>query len=183
MYPTHREMKGRKNLYHCPSGQKVELRHRPCIHKDGRRELIKDREVPIFDQIQSYKDDCEIENIIRRAIEGDYNALNQRKGNYIDITGVPTSLAQAQQMIIEIKQKFNELPKEIKAQFDYNPEVYVAEFGSDSWAEKTGIAEAIKKQQAAAERAAQIDAAAEQAILNLAQGTKITQEGGNNNES
>ena len=57
-------------------------------------------------------------------------------------------------MIIEIKQKFNELPKEIKAQFDYNPEVYVAEFGSDSWAEKTGIAEAIKKQQAAAERAA-----------------------------
>ena len=74
------------------------------------------------------------------------------KGTYTDITGAPKSLAEAQQMIIDLKQKFEELPKEIRQKFDYNVEQYIAEFGSDSWAEKTGVAEVLKAEHELIER-------------------------------
>lgn len=178
-YLIHEDVK-KPHRYVAPPGGKIELRHRPVMHEDGRRELVRDKKVPIFDQIQSYKEECEIENIIRRAVEGDYNALNQAKGNYMDITECPQSLAQAQQMIIELKQKFDELPKEIKAKFDYNAEIYVAEFGSEEWADKTGVTEALKRAAEAEARAAAVDEATVKAIENLAQGTVIKQEGANN---
>lgn len=135
--------------YHCPTGQHIEMRHRAIIKKDGRRELIPDREKHTYDIIQSHLEECLIENIIKRALEGDTSVLEMMKGTYTDITGAPNSLAEAQQMIIDLKQKFDELPKEIKQKFDYNVEQYIAEFGSDTWAEKTGVSEILKAEEAA----------------------------------
>ena len=80
------------------------------------------------------------------------------KGQYTDITGAPKSLAEAQQMIIDLKAKFDELPKDIKQKFDYNVEQYIAEFGSETWAEKTGVAAALKAEEEAAKKAALFDA-------------------------
>ena len=182
-YLTHHEVKKIQHRGQCPTGKKIEMRHRPYMHEDGRRELKWDKPVPIFDQIQQYKEECEIENIIRRAVEGDYNALNQSKGQYMDITSCPQSLAQAQQMIIELKTKFDDLPKEIKAKFDYNAEIYIAEFGSEEWAEKTGVKEALKKQAEAQAKVDQINENTVKAIENLAQGNTIVQKGEVNNES
>lgn len=138
--------------FYTPSGERIEMRHRAVIKKDGKRELLKDREKHTFDIIQSHLEECLIENIIKRALEGDTSVLEMMKGTYTDITGAPTSLAEAQQMIIDLKQKFEELPKEIRQKFDYNVEQYIAEFGTDTWAEKTGVSEVLKAEQAAIER-------------------------------
>lgn len=144
--------------YYCPSGERIEIRHRAIIKKDGRRELIADRKKNTYDIIQSHLEECLIENIIKRALEGDTSVLEMMKGQYTDITGAPKSLAEAQQMIIDLKAKFDELPKDIKQKFDYNVEQYIAEFGSETWAEKTGVAAALKAEEEAAKKAALFDA-------------------------
>lgn len=138
--------------FYCPSGERIELRHRAVIHKDGKRELVRDREKHTFDIIQSHLEECLIENIIKRCLEGDLTALNKMHGVYEDITGAPKSLAEAQQMIIDLKQRFEELPKDIRQKFDYNEEQYIAEFGTETWAEKTGVAEQLKAEREALKR-------------------------------
>lgn len=132
---------------HAPIGAKTEIRHRASIDLNGRRQLIRDKEVAIYDLIQSHREECEIENIIRRAVEGDYNALNAVNGVFEDITNCPTSIAEAQQHIINAKNEFDKLPKEVRAKFEYNPEIYIAMLDKDpeQWLELTGFAEEIRK--------------------------------------
>lgn len=144
---------------HAPTGAKTEMRHRGSIDLNGRRTLIKDKEVAIYDLIQSHREECEIENIIRRAVEGDYNALNAVNGVFEDITNCPSSIAEAQQYIIDAKNEFDKLPKEVKAKFEFNPEIYIAELNNDpkTWLEKTGFAEEIRINREAAEERAKND--------------------------
>lgn len=165
-----------------PTGDFTEMRHTAHMKADGRRELVKDKEVAIYDLIQASREETEIENIIRRATEGDYNALNQGVGVYTDITGAPKSIAEAQQWIIEIKNKFEELPSELKAKFDNNVEVYVAEFGSKEWADKVGYTAALEAEQAAANSRKELDDNFAKAINNLATGNVVTQTGGADSE-
>lgn len=155
----------------CPCGEKIELRHRAVLKKDGTRILVRDVEKPTFDIIQSHKEECLIENILKKCLEGDLTALDKMHGTYTDITNAPQSLAEAQQIILRLKNEFEELPKNIKKEFDYNVEVYIAEFGTEEWAEKTGVAEKIRKEKAATEAATKLNEDAEKAIHNLAEGT------------
>lgn len=168
---------GEKKKKKSPAGAKTEMRHRAVMHKDGRRELVRDKEVAIYDLIQANREECEIENIIRRAVEGDYNALNAINGQYADITNMPSSIAEAQQMVINMKNEFEKLPKDIKAKFENNAEIYVAEFGSESWAEKTGYKAALEAQKKAAESRIKLNENAAKAMENLAAGLALTNNG------
>ena len=154
------------------------MHHNPYMGENGKRTLKKDKAVAIYDLIQSNREECEIERIIQRAVEGDYNALNQANGIYTDITGAPESIAQAQQWIIDIKNKWNELPSEIKAKFNNNVEEYTAQFGTEKWADKVGYTEALQKEEA--ERAANIkmDTDYKQAVINIASGLASNNEKG-----
>lgn len=166
---------GEKLQNSSPTGEKFEMRHRANIGKDGKRELVKDRKVPIYELIQASREECEIENIIKRAVMGDYNALNARQGVYADITGMPQSIAEAQQMIINLKEEFEHLPKDIRAKFENNAEMYVAEFGTERWLDKTGMKEKIEKEALAKAQKTEFDKNLTQAVANLAQGAQITQ--------
>lgn len=130
--------------YYAPVGAKIEMRHRGEMKKDGKRELIKDREYPIYEIIQSHREETEIERIVKRALEGDYTALNAMNGVYADISDAPRSLAEAQAMIINAKNEFYDLPIEIREKFNQNAEEYVAEMGSQAWMDKLGITEQLK---------------------------------------
>ena len=165
---------------YAPIGAKTEMRHRASIDLNGRRELIRDKEVAIYDLIQSHREECEIENIIRRAVEGDYNALNAVNGVFEDITNCPTSIAQAQQYIIDAKNEFDKLPKEVKAKFEFNPEIYIAELNNDpqSWLEKTGFAKEIEINRAAAQERAKNDANFNKAMELIATGNLVNNPAG-----
>lgn len=93
----------------------------------------------IYEEIQSYKDECDISLIIARAAAGDATALNKRQGFYADITETPENLAEAQNAILKLSQGFEKLPAEIRAKFDNSKERFVQEFGSDEFAKKMGF--------------------------------------------
>lgn len=172
--------------YYAPVGEKIEIRHSAKMDINGRRYLAADKPVDIFNLIQSHKEECAIENIIRRAIEGDAYALNARAGQYIDITNCPSSIAEAQQYIIDAKARFEKLPKDIKAKFEYNAEMYVSEMGNnpESWIEKMGYKDKMKLAKEQEEATAKFEVDLQKAVENLASGagTVVNNAGGESNE-
>lgn len=159
--------------FKAPTGSFTELRHRAQMDSEGRRTLVKDKVVDIYNLIQANREECEIERIIQRAVEGDYNALNQAVGVYTDITGAPRSVAEAQQWIIGIKEKWDELPAEIKNKFENNVEIYTAQFGTKEWADKVGYTEALEKEEAVRAKKIRMDEMYDKAIENIANGSGV----------
>lgn len=178
---SHHDAKLNHIHFYAPEGVEVMTYHSEHIDSEGNTFLKADKPYAIRDLIQSHKEECDINKIIKRALEGDYNALNQTVGIYTDITAAPKTLAEAQQMLIDLENKFDELPADIKAKFEYSKEKYIAEFGSDSWAEKVGYKEALEKENARLEQAAKTEQYFADAIEHLATG-EITVKGENVND-
>ena len=130
--------------YYTDPGSRISNDYQIEIDKRGHKSLHKVGEHDIWEEIQSYKEECSIDNILARAAAGDPNALNQRKGFYADITDTPKSLAEAQNNILKLKQGFEKLPAEIRDKFDNSKEKFVMEFGSQTWIDKMGFTEGQK---------------------------------------
>lgn len=153
---------------YAPTGEKFTMEHEANIDLNGRRYLTKTKRVESYELIQSYAEECNIQNIIRRATNGDPSLLQQVIGTYQDITEVPKTVAEAQQLIINLKEAFSKLPKETRAKFEFNDEIYVAQFGSEQWADKMGLAEVIKEAEARRAEKTTFEQEQIQAVKNLA---------------
>lgn len=81
------------------------------------RHWVPERVLDQYAKIQSYKDQCLIENIIRRCVNGDASALNQVQGFYGDVSGMPTSLPEMYDIMERSKGVFDALSEEQKAAF------------------------------------------------------------------
>lgn len=160
-----------------PTGEKVQIEHTPHMGLDGRRKLLKDNPKPIYEMIQAHREQCEIERIVKRAMEGDMSVLNAIEGQYLDITGAPSSLAQAQQIIINAKRDFDALDPETKKKFENNVEIFIAEAGSKEWCDKLGITDRLEREAKAKQAQAEYEQNLTQAMANLAKGTNLN--GGN----
>lgn len=92
---------------------------------DGACRLMQTGVTNLFDFVQASKEDTLIYNLIDRFTRGDINALNQRVGQYLDVVGLPSTLAEAQQLMIDVQTKFDRLSADVKAKFDNSVSVYV----------------------------------------------------------
>lgn len=161
-----------KEKHYSPMGKRIQMEHTAHMGLDGRRTLIADNPKPIYEMIQAHKDSCDIERIVKRAINGDLSVLNAMDGQYIDITGAPASLAHAQQIIINAKEQFNKLDADTKAKFENNPEVFVATVGTDKWNEIMGINKEIETIKTKNQKKAEFEENLQAAMANLAKGQK-----------
>lgn len=127
------------NTEAAPAGSELEPVYQTVIDKNGVKDLKKTGETNIYDIIQESLEQSKIENIIRRAREGDPTALGITEGQYIDTTEIPATLAEAQQLIIKIKQEFDKLPIDTRRKFNMSAEEYVAAYGTEAWAEAIGL--------------------------------------------
>ena len=87
-------------------------------------------------------------------------------------------------MIINAKREFDNLPQDIKREFEFNPEIYVASVGSKDWFDKMGITAKVESRKAAeieAKKTAENTAKAMEAIANGA-GTIVKNTGVSENE-
>lgn len=123
----------------APTGSKYEKVYEITIDLKGHKVLAESGETNIYDIIQESLEQSKIENIIRRATEGDANALQTMNGQFIDTTDVPKTLAEAQNFVIKAKNEFDQLPISIRKEFNMSAEQYIAEYGHTSWLEKLGV--------------------------------------------
>lgn len=156
----------------APAGDKIQVEHTPHMGLDGKRQLIKDNPKPIYEMIQASREQCEIERIVKRALQGDTSVLSAIEGQYIDITGAPKSLAHAQQIIINAKHQFEKLDSETKKKFDNNVEIFIAEAGTKEWCDKMGITDKLERAKKADLQKAEYEKNLQDAMANLAKGSK-----------
>ena len=71
----------KRERYYSPAGSRYRNEYEIEINKKGHKSLHKVGEKDEWTEIQSYKDECDIGNIIAKAAAGDLNILNQRKAN------------------------------------------------------------------------------------------------------
>ena len=100
--------------------------------------LEKTGEVNRYEAIQLHADECKIETILAKAAV-DPTILQQRKGQFLDTTNMPKSLAEFKNLEIKVIQDFEKLPVEIRAKFDHSFDKYISEYGSEKWAEALGL--------------------------------------------
>lgn len=87
--------------------------------------------------IQSHAEECDIKRIMERVINGDMTALSA-KGEYMDITGAPTSLMEIQNMIVNATTEWENLQDEVKERFE-SLEEFLSTAGEEEWLKKMGI--------------------------------------------
>lgn len=99
----------RDDRFHCSSGSDV----KPVFKLVGNH-LVKQSEIIISEYINSFRDECLIENIIRRFNNGDLSALNRVQGAYIDSTQLPKDIHTANKMLNYAQTIYNSLGSDLK---------------------------------------------------------------------
>lgn len=79
----------------------------------------------LFEYVQSSKEESLVYNIISRYQRGDITALSQRVGQYMDVVGMPTNLAEAYSTMLDVRAKFDALPVDIRKQFNNDINVFI----------------------------------------------------------
>lgn len=122
-------------------GRKVRLTFRWRFDEHGNKYLEKDEEINRDAEIQSYLEETKIENIIQRASFDPSIVLGGTltEAQAVDYTDMPTTLAEAQNLMIDVKNAWSKLPREIKQKFDNDVDKFIHGYGSMEWASALGL--------------------------------------------
>lgn len=124
----------------APIGSRFAKTYLMTIDKNGHKVLKEDGLTDRYELIQSHLESTKVENIITKALAtGDMSGLMVGKPVYADFTSAPTTLAEAQNLLIAVEQEFNKLPLETRAKFDHSVTKYIAEYGTQDWMNNMGL--------------------------------------------
>lgn len=129
MFDTQFSRKGQRVTAEVGSGMKPT--YKMHVDDDGKRELRKSGEYNLYAEIQSYKDSVSIDYILSRFVNGDDSALSRVQGVYGDFTEMPKTMAELQQRVIDAENLFNQLPLDIRAQYNHSASEFFAQLDSD----------------------------------------------------
>lgn len=104
----------KRTIIPCPSGSKIKKVFSVSYNTRGEAVLVEVGTHNLYDEIQSFKQDVDINNIIRRYTNGDVTVLNKMPGVYQDISNMPKNLAEAFALIETAKKSYEELRHEVK---------------------------------------------------------------------
>lgn len=87
---------------------------------DGYEELVPTGSIDLVAKIQESFESTKLCNIIARFNAGDLDALKKVQGVFVDISQMPKSLQEAQNMRIKAEDAFDQLPVEIREKYDFS---------------------------------------------------------------
>lgn len=105
------------------------------VDREGQRDLEVVGKTDFYQYIQSHKDSVDINVLLGRYQQGDVSALDRVKGQYLDISEAPKSLAEMYSFVSNASEFFNKLPLDVRKEYDFNPASFIADIGSDRWNE------------------------------------------------
>ena len=79
----------------------------------------------LFEYVQASKDETNIYTIIERYRRGDITALSKNNGQYIDVTGMPTTLMDAYAVMNKARRNFEAMPEDVRVKFGDDFNVYL----------------------------------------------------------
>lgn len=121
------------------SGSPTHVLLSPTFNDNGVMLLKETGTENLYDYIQSHRDSVDIHKILQRFEEGDTSALSKVQGQFGDFSDYPRSYAELLNKVLEGEQTFNQLPLDIREQFGFSYERWLADAGSDSWLSAMGM--------------------------------------------
>ena len=131
----------RKRIY-SSSGDKTEPIYEPVLNDDGTIDLVVTGERDLQEYIQSFAEDCTLENILKRYALGDQTALSKVQGFYADTTEMPKTFRDVLDSVIKGQSMFDQLPIEIKQKFNNDFNQWFVDIGSEDWCAAMGLEKA-----------------------------------------
>lgn len=121
--------------FFCPTGDGFEDEWENTVDKDGKIIPHISGRKDLYSEIQSYEEECLIENILKRASIGDMSGFKD-DGMYMDTTEIPANMIEAKKKMVEMENYFNKLPAEIKEKFNFSVEEFINEAGTEVFNQK-----------------------------------------------
>ncbi|QCS36585.1 minor capsid protein [Capybara microvirus Cap3_SP_470] len=97
-----------------------------CIKKRGRKKNIQE-------EIQSYRDSCDIHHIIAQFSLGDMTVINRGNPMYGDFSDLPNTFIGLHDLMSQATDQWINLPSDIKAAFDNNQRQWLASIDNGSY--------------------------------------------------
>ena len=132
---------GKQVRFNVPSGSAIRPEYGYKINKKGQKELVKTGETDAYAEIQSYAEECMIENILKRVAAGDNTAFRP-DGIYQDITEIPNNMNDAYAEMVKLEEFWNKQSTETKKEYGWSFENFMKEAGKESWLINCGLIEA-----------------------------------------
>lgn len=120
-------------------GSEIRIKYEPKVNDDGSIDLVESGKENIQDYIQSHAESCDLKLIIKRYLNGDDTALNQRALAFGDTTVYPKTYAEMLQLQIDSQLAFGTLSTEIKDKFNNDANQFFAQAGTKEFYEKLGM--------------------------------------------
>lgn len=121
------------------SGERLAPTYSSKVSKDGVIDLVETGKVDLYEQIQSWRESCDIKVILQKYVNGDISALDQRPMFFGDFSDAPVSLSDYYQRLIDAEEAFNRLPVETRAKFNHSSSEFFTSMGSEKFNEIMGI--------------------------------------------
>lgn len=103
------------------------------LDKEGHKVLVKaDTYTDVYSRIQADKDSVDINVLMQRFALGDTEALDIKKGFYLDTRDMPKNIHEVFAMGLEAEQYFEGLPVELKEKFDNSHSVFFTEMSEEN---------------------------------------------------
>uniref|UniRef100_A0AAU8B0A8 Internal scaffolding protein n=1 Tax=Dulem virus 161 TaxID=3145638 RepID=A0AAU8B0A8_9VIRU len=121
-------------------GSRDHILYSPVLDENGHLELEESGVENIYDMIQSHKDSCDINLLVKRFAAGEIDVLEKRQGQYLDVTQFPVTYAEMLNNVIDGEKKFYELPVEVRARFGHSFTQWLAAMDNmPDWLSKMGV--------------------------------------------
>lgn len=99
-------------------------KYKSIVNPDGSVTLVRDGVRYLHSEIQTYEEQCNVNNIMRRYVAGDVNALGSVQGTFADIFDLPQTRQEALQAIMDAQRTFDELPVDVRQQYNGSWEAF-----------------------------------------------------------
>ena len=84
----------------------------------GNRVFYSKGTIDLYERIQSFKDECNLELIVSRCTaSGDFSPLQRVQGFYADVSNMPKNLAEVYSSVNAAQRIFSQLPQEVASKF------------------------------------------------------------------
>lgn len=118
---------------HICCGDPVKIEYQLRI-VDGCRTLVETGKTSLYDYIQSHADSVDIHKILERcAMLDDYSLLNRMPAQFMDVSEMPKTLAEAYAAVQDAENFFDRMPTDIKEKYDNNFLQFLGDLGSETF--------------------------------------------------
>lgn len=124
------------NSFISHSGDQFHINFSPRVLDNGELKLVESGKDDIKQMINSFRDSTDMSFILQRLAVGDSSVLSQRPGMFGDFTQMPTTYAEALQLVIDGRREFDVLPLDVKNSFNNDFRQFLASAGTPEWHEK-----------------------------------------------